>query len=137
MYQNPDHELYVVIYSVVSKRSFAAIYPIIKKLRTTKKSGPPILIIGNKTDLRGQYDEEVATLEGLEFAHTNHCAFTEMSLLNDPQSALDPLRDTIFKMALEFSNCPKTRQRFQTMITKDPPTIDIREYINALKNSGY
>lgn len=93
------------------------------------------MIIGSKSDLgEGENNQrQVSLLEGIQFAHENACAFSEVSVKTGHN--IKTIRETIPMITSDFYLNEKTRSNHEQLI-KHSKEIDISKYINCLKKSG-
>ncbi|WAR08593.1 RSLBB-like protein [Mya arenaria] len=79
---------YVLVYSIVSRKSFNLLQEVQKKVEEFKKgSNVPIVILANKADL--EHMRQVTSEEGQTFAISLGCPFIELSASEDVSDVTD------------------------------------------------
>ena len=72
---------FILIYSIDSRNSFDEIKILMDEITTLKEKIPPVVLIGNKSDLKNE--REVSKNEGKELANLWNCIFYETSAKDD------------------------------------------------------
>jgi GTPase SAR1 family protein len=77
---------FVLLYSITDKESFAQLANILKELKSVRKDGVGIILVGTKADL--EEHRRVPSYEAQKFARSVGCPFIEVSakkneLIND------------------------------------------------------
>eukprot|EP01126_Amoeba_proteus_P050974 TRINITY_DN6065_c0_g1_i11.p2 TRINITY_DN6065_c0_g1~~TRINITY_DN6065_c0_g1_i11.p2 ORF type:complete len:118 (+),score=14.00 TRINITY_DN6065_c0_g1_i11:1003-1356(+) len=74
-------EGFVLVYSVINKRSLEDLEGIMEGIRRHKNEQVPLVLVGNKCDLA--HKREVESVEGKDVAKGWSCPFLEASAKND------------------------------------------------------
>jgi small GTP-binding protein len=74
-------EGFLLVYSIIQRPTFMSIGKFLDSVLRIKEEYPeiPMVLVGNKCDLRDTEPEEVSTEEGKNFAQKNHMGFIETS----------------------------------------------------------
>ncbi|XP_076028538.1 ras-related and estrogen-regulated growth inhibitor-like protein [Oratosquilla oratoria] len=134
-------EAFVVVYSIDSCESFRRAREILEKIRSCSIKGtPPILLLGNKSDLHHLREVEEAEARSLALSHS--ARFSEVSAAEsstDVTESLDAFLKEI-KISRSQSSSPRTRKLSVSrmlgslMGRSSPPPAPITELIILDKN---
>jgi len=89
---------FILVYSIDNRNSFDEIKILMDEITTLKDKTPPVVLIGNKCDLKSQ--REVSKNEGEELAISWNCIFHETSAKNDIN-----INETFFDIVREIRKC--------------------------------